>query len=971
MVSLTASGPCNAPSTTIIPVSILSLSASVTNMSCNNSGSGSATITATGGTPASYTWSPYGGNAASAGGLGASVYTVTVKDQNNCQASITATITQPTAIAVTLNTLASCTGGNNGSVSASVSGGSPGYTYTWSPGASNSAGISGLGTGTYSVLVNDSHGCQMSASAYLYQPATSLNGSIISNSPTCGAANGNANALVNGGTPGYTYAWQPSGGLFASANNLAGGTYSVTVTDNNNCSLVLATTIAPSASVSLNVVPTAASCYNLSNGSAYASVSGGIAPYTYTWSPPPTNGQSTSMVNGLAAGSYSVQVQDVNNCNVSLGFSIGSPPALSMQYTTTNVSCFGGGNGSISLQAGGGTPAYSFSCNPYGSIGALFNNLTAGSYVITVKDAANCHTDSTIVVTQPPLLSSVITHTNILCNGGATGSAKVNVMGGTPGYSYIWAPTGGTQYEANGLSSGTYSVIIQDINNCFLISVVSLTQPVMPITGSAAITTVSCFGGSDGSATITPGGGTPGYTFLWNNNAGTSNMASGLQMGTHSLVIKDQNNCSATVTLSVSEPPPLTVAASAAKFCSNQPGVVSATTNATAFPLIYNWNGSPSPNNSVTVTLTVTTAYNVSVTDAKGCVSNTGNILINIPAPMTLESNQALSVCQGQNAVLTASATGGDGNYSFTWQPGSLNGPTHTIPGNSAQLYTVSVKDGCQAHETKTVAVKYFAVPSSPILDTGNTGCAPACISFSNDSLLSSGLVASYYWHLGDTVIENYATPTRCFYGQGDHSAYLSYRTVNGCTGKQVITTPIHVDPQPKVSFSIDKPELDAYNPTANFTNLSVGAVTHNWYFNNADTSSIENPSYTFANTGRNFVTLVIENEYGCKNSVTKTIELKPEFTFYAPNCFSPNDDNMNDVFMPVGMGWNTTGFELNIFDRWGEKIFTTKNCTEGWNGRVRGSSEPVQNGVYIWRAAVYDVFNKYHEYIGHILMQK
>lgn len=972
MVSLTASGPCNAPSTTVIPISVISLSVAASNISCNGGGNGSSTVTVNGGAPAfSYTWLPAGGNASVAAGLSAGTYTVFVKDGNNCTTNRTAIINQPAAMSVPFYTTASCAGGNNGSVRVVPAGGAVPYAYVWNPGTSNTATLSGIGMGTYSVTVTDANSCSVTASVFLNQPATSINGSILSNTPTCGAANGGAGATIYGGIPNYSYFWSPSGGSQAIASNLAGGNYSVTVTDQNNCSVTLSVAIAPSLPVGINVNVTNTSCDNLTDGTASGFAYGGIAPYTYNWTPSSVNGQGTTNVTGLAAGNYSVEVKDVNNCSFTAPFSITAPLALYMNYTTNSVSCNGGNNGNISLTPHGGSPAYSFSCSAFGSIGSSVNSLIAGIYTITLTDSHSCKIDSVISIAEPPVLSASISHTDVLCFGDLTGGTQAMVNGGVPGYTYIWAPTGGNLSSAANLAAGVYSLIAQDANNCSLITVVTLTQPVVPLFASVAITTITCSGGSNGSATVTPGGGTAGYTFLWSDAGGTANSAGSFTTGNRSVHITDQHNCVLTMPFFVPEPPPLVVTATAPQFCSGLPGTITATSNGTAFPLTYKFDGVSTPDNTISVTVNATTVYTVSVTDAKGCVSADATVIITLPPPLTINANPRFSICQGQNSVLTTTASGGQGAYTFMWQPGGMSGQTQTITGTPADAYTVTVKDDCQATQSTTVAVSYFPVPSSQISMNGNNGCAPVCISFSNDSLLRSGLVQTYYWNLGDTIISDNKSPVHCYNKPGRHFIQLTYLTVNGCYGVKMSNDVVRIDPQPVASFTTTTTQFNAYSPTADFKNESLGATSYNWYFNNEDVSKEESPSHTFLNVGDQMVVLIAGNEFGCTDTMVKSINIKPEFTFYAPNSFSPNNDALNDEFRPLGMGWNESKYQLTVYDRWGVKIFDTKNTTTGWDGHVWGSSDVVQNGVYYWKVFLYDAFSIYHEYVGYVLLEK
>ena len=283
-----------------------------TAVSCNGGNNGQATAAATGGTaPYIFSWNN-GANTATATGLVAGVYTANITDAASCSGVATVTITQPTALAATVNTAAtanvSCFGGNNGAASVAVSGGTGAYAYAWSNGG-NAATISGLTAGTYTVTVSDANLCTRTVSVTVTQPATALALTANSNDISCnGSANGTATAIATGGTSPYSYTWSNAANG-ASLNGLAAGTYTVTATDANGCvaSTAAVTVTEPSA---LNIGITATTPNANGVGDVNISVGGGTTPYTYLWS----NGATTQDITGVQAGTYTVTVTDGNGC---------------------------------------------------------------------------------------------------------------------------------------------------------------------------------------------------------------------------------------------------------------------------------------------------------------------------------------------------------------------------------------------------------------------------------------------------------------------------------------------------------------------------------------------------------------------------------------------------------------------------------------------------------------------------------
>jgi hypothetical protein len=326
-----------------------------------------------------------------------------------------------------------------------------------------------------------------------------------------GGSNGSASVTPSGGAGAYTYSWSPSGGTAATATGLAAGTYTVTVTDANGCTATRNFTITQPTAIStatgsqINV-----SCNGGTNGSASVTPSGGAGGYTYSWSP---SGGTAATATGLAAGSYTVTVTDANSCTATRNFIITEPTAISTATgSQTNVSCNGGTNGSASITPSGGAGGYTYSWSPSGGTAATATGLSAGTYTVTVTDANSCMASRNFTITQPTvLLVTAASQTNVSCNGGSNGSATVGVSGGTSGYTYAWAPSGGTAATASGLSAGTYTVTVTDANGCTATRNFTITQP------TAINFTTTVLSGYDYnteySQTIVASGGTGSKTY--------------------------------------------------------------------------------------------------------------------------------------------------------------------------------------------------------------------------------------------------------------------------------------------------------------------------------------------------------------------------------------------------------------------------------------------------------------------------
>ena len=428
-VTITSANGCSiVKNFTITEPSAINITPSQTNVTCNGGSNGSASVTVTGGTGTyTYAWSPSGGTAATANGLSAGTYTVTVKDANSCTKTQSVTITEPDAlIATPSQTDVSCKGGSNGSATVSVTGGTGTYSYQWSPSGGTNATASGLSAGTYTVLIKDSNLCETTASVTIIEPAL-LTATIDKTDVLCNQANnGTATVIPSGGTGTYTYSWLPSGGTAATATGLSPNTYSVTVTDANGCTVTETVQITEPTALSATNAQTNVSCNGGNNGTASVVASGGTGNYSYLWAP---SGGTAATATGLTAGTYTVTVTDENACSVTNTIVITEPNALNLTSTLAEVSCYNGNNGSATVNVTGGTGSYSYSWFPSGGTTATATGLTAGTYTVTVTDDNSCTASLTVEILQPanPVTLNTAVISQVTVNGASlSGTASSN-----------------------------------------------------------------------------------------------------------------------------------------------------------------------------------------------------------------------------------------------------------------------------------------------------------------------------------------------------------------------------------------------------------------------------------------------------------------------------------------------------------------------------------------------------------------
>ncbi len=699
----------------------LVLTLAQTNVSCAGGANGTATVTPSGGTTGyTYNWSPSGGTAAAASGLIAGTYTVTVTDANACTATGTVVITQPAALTVATNsTNETCNYLNNGTANVVPAGGTPGYTYLWMPGGMATSSVTSLAAGTYTVTTTDSKGCFVTSFITITQPPALT--VLLNNTPvSCfGGSDGAVSASPSGGTPGYTYFWSPGGNTSSTVSGVVAGTYTVTVTDANTCTITGTTVVTqPLAPLANTSVIGNVSCAGGSNGSIAVNTTGGTSAYTYLWLP---GGQTTSAISGQVAGTYTVTVTDAKGCQLTSTYTITQPLPLAISFVQTNVSCFGGSNGTATGTASGGTSPYTYSWSPSGGSAPIASGFAAGTYTLTVTDNLGCVFSSSVTITQPPVLTSTTSVTNETCNYLNNGTATASAAGGTAGYTYSWAPSGGSAITASSLAAGTYTVTVTDALGCTSTALAVITQP-LPITiVFDTQINVSCFGGSNGALSATVSGGTLNYAYSWMPGGGTSNVYSGLAAGTYTLTITDNNACTATNTVTITQPAaPVSVAGSSLPVScfGGSNGSLSATASGGTSGYTYLWMPGSVAGSSVTGVTAGT--YTVTATDANGCTGST-TVIVTQPTQMILTTSTVNSNCGTASGQASVVVTGGAGGYTYSWSPSGGTGSTAT--GLLAAPYTVVVTDANGCTQSQWANVSDNTGPSITIFNVINVSC--------------------------------------------------------------------------------------------------------------------------------------------------------------------------------------------------------------------------------------------------------
>ncbi len=562
------------------------------NISCKGYNDGSISIqSTTGGWGGySYNWSKTDGsipgpaNLDHIDNLTAGTYTLEIKDLKGCVQPQPTTITEPGGMVLTGYQLSkspdgnfnvSCNGGNDGTISMTIDGGSGNYDYSWTGPAGFTAttkDLTGLKAGVYSCVVHDLNGCSLTPLPVftLTEPAplvfTALTTSVSTdgsyNINCYGANTGWININVSGGSPGsYRYNWNTSDGSGLingnkDQNSLSAGTYHLSVTDANNCALTKDITLSQPSVLVSTLTASNITCKSpgFNNGSIILTMSGGVEPYSYLWS----NGATTKDISGLTQGNYNVTVTDVNGCILNNSAIIELPPPLSYtknvpEFNGYNISCNGLSDGSINVDLTSGAPPYNYTwTGPNGFTGTTksISGLKAGQYHMLIVDSNECRASEVFDLTEPGILdmnftlsSSTAGGYNVNCAGDNTGSIDVVAVNQVKNVEYLWADGIFGKTRTN-LPAGNYDIIITDANNCHASATVTLTQP-DSLKNIFNVIEPFCPDKPDGSITANVTGGVKGsdYYYRWTDNS-TNKSLLNIPEGNYKLTITDLNGCS-------------------------------------------------------------------------------------------------------------------------------------------------------------------------------------------------------------------------------------------------------------------------------------------------------------------------------------------------------------------------------------------------------------------------------------------
>ena len=908
--------------------------------SCGQS-NGAVIVTITGGTaPYTYQWSNGQTTTGSSNSTNllnnvpSGLYSVTVTT-SGCGVSDSMLLTDNNAaeVSLSLTNNVSCHNQCNGSLTATVSlQSSPPYSYYWSGGQSELSTNAttntqtGLCAGNYTVTLTNSGGCQSIAQLSLPNPMQ-LTGVLQVIQPSCTSNNGQITAIPSGGVGPYTYYWSTSQ-TGQTIYSLGAGSYSVTIQDSYSCQLVLSTNLITPNSVSITTSHTDNVCYEGQNGTATATVTAGVAPFTYYWNTNPP--QNTATATGLAAGTYMVTVTSSNGCTTNGLTNVGQPLApINIQVTVDqNVSCYGNLDGQVSATATNGVPPYEFYWP--GNITGSSATLGAGTFVVTVSDAANCTNTVTFTITQPQQLVLSPLQVNPDC-GQSNGSAIIAVAtGGIAPYSYYWSTglnqinTSSTASVLSDISAGSYTVTVVNSTGCSQTHSFIITNAGAPSISMSVVSPILCNGVCNASLeAMLSGTLNPPFQYFWSTGidhsaySQISDTLHNLCSGNYLITVTDNVGCVTVASYVINEPVLFTsqivVTNPVSCYGMCNAALMVSTGGDNTGPISYLWM--PGALTSDSVYGFCADTVSVIVTNGNGCASSS-TMIIPQPDVFSVNTTSTDNLCAGSaNGTATAVMTGGTAPFQFYWNstPPQF---TETVVGLSSGTYTVIVTDlhGCTSSSQATVSNQ----PAVPIVLNIVNIQDNSCFGESEGSAMvsTSGGTPPY------TYLWNSTPPQPSFYAHNlPAGTYTITVTDNlGCTSSidAVVSEPAQV-----VSSFV----FGTNQGTVIFINQSSPG-TYYWNFSDGSSSTITSPVHDYFISGNYNVCLTVYDICDTVTSCQEVPVIIVNSSLIASETFSVYPNPAQSVlFIETGTKWHSE-YSLKLYDKLGRVL-----CSKTFSG--------------------------------------
>jgi gliding motility-associated-like protein len=954
---------------------------STPSVGCNGAGTGTAAITISGGTGNyNYSWTS-GSNSATVSGLYAGTYAVTVSDAVTfCSTNQTFTITQPPPLSLTTSAVSSTAcAGKSTTVSASASGGTPGggpgYTYSWASGPSTTSfAVSQpiAGQYGYNVTASDANNCTITAVQFInfiQNPVIT-----VANASICPQQSG---VLIASGA--NTYTW--TGGA------VSNGSFSASPATTTTYTLIgtaQSCTSSGSGTIVVKPVPTPTISTNtpVCNGQVLLLTAGGGS--TYKWQGPAsyTSTLQNPTVNPVPvtlSGVFTVIATAANSCTAAVTSSVTVYPSPTISASGSTV-CSSQTLQLTANSAAGSTytwvgPGYS-STQQNPSIPHPLAGYS-GNFSVYVTSAQGCTNIATTNVTVTEMPQLFPASNSPRCSGQNLNFSVNNINGG----SYSW---NGPNAFISGLQSpqiNSVSVQAGGLYTLFVNLGPCLASTVIPaIVNALPVPTVSSNSPVCETKSLVLGVSCPNInTYFWSGplgftdhtpNTGRDSCALTFA-GNYTIIVTDNNHCSSFATTNVIINRNPIVTATGATVCYKDPALLKGDG-----AVSYSWYTpaglySNQTNAVIAQALNVSpVVYTVIGTALNTCTSSATCTLQTTPLPQpsikVFPSNK-----QCLNQVFTLQ---GSGAYSYDWVgPNRFQfaGTTVSLIASNlafSGIYTLTAKDLRGCHAMTTTSLQVYPLPGGE-LDGVINSCAPFQSTFQFYPSALSASITNTSWYINSNPLFNDINHfSYTFNSPGNYVIKGSFTDLNSCVNTVSYVVTAYGQPVANFTFSPETP-VETIDDVL-FQNTSQGNIKKlSWFYgdNILTDKNKEVTSHLFDDAGTYPIALVVENEFGCLDSIVKPIVIAEDFHLFVPDVFSPNGDGLNDVFIPVTRGIKF--YNLQIFDRWGIKIFETPNREVGWDGTTHGKISP--EGVYVWRIEVSSRGGEQKTLTGHITLYR
>ena len=801
-------------------------------------------------------------------------------------------LTEPQAYVVDDNIFEANCGGNNGAIDITVTGTTSPYTFLWNTG-DTTEDISNLPSGNYTLTVTDVNSCSLSET-YTLNNVSSLNiTSSVSNVNCSGGSDGSISVSTNGGTQPYIFNWS-NGETTESISNLSAGTYTLTITDANNCNFIQDFNVNENPDISISIVNTEDEYCGDSNGSIDINVTGGSGSYGYNWN----NGASTQDISNLSGGTYSVTVTDGNMCQDSIQTSITNNVSncstycyLDIDNIITKKDTCGNGVGSINITVVDATNPYTINWSN-GDTTEYISNLTAGTYSVTVNDAAGCETTETITVENytGTLTISAFTINDENC-GNSDGSIDITPTGGALPYIFNWSNSATTEDISN-LSANTYTLTLTDANNCLYNQSFTVNNNTGTLLVNANINDEIC-NNNQGSIDLTVTGGNGSISYNWSNSATTQDI-SNLNQGTYTVTVEDASHCTDIETYTINNSSGNLNIANidiTNETCDADNGAIDITVTGGDGNYSYLWNNSATTQDISNLNQG---SYSCTVTDGNGCQDFTGSQYVfnsggSLNIDIILIDNE---ICNNGLGSANINVSGGDSSYTYLWSNGSTSQDLLNVhQGN----YSVTVTDGNNCQQTETVYIdnEQGTLNLDNIITTNeNCGNSQGAI----DLVISGGDTPYIFnWNTGATT-EDISNLTAGVYSctvsdANNCQLFISDTVKNNASNlsySTIITNEICSNSQGSIDLSVT-----GGSPQYSF-NWNTGAITE-------DLSNLSAGNYTCTITDNN----------GCLSNITATVSNNTTFNVSGQT----TDENCGNQLGQINL--TVTGTSGNVTYIW------------------------------------------------------